>query len=645
MSFSAEMKDFIGAYSAGQKINASRTDQDYKEVLTDAQKQKTVRDNDPETLELASKQARAELAKTTDSMATAASNRAHLAATTGYTNALAKRIAAAGDPQAIPGSGLFPQGAVPLGPTPSGAPVAPGALPIGPSTLNTEAYADGGLVPDDEATEAVPDNEVSEAVPVNAPTDVSARGRTPGAAPAGLEGVISPALVHDATKAGYTWGANAYGLTGTGAIKSPSAAAKAKLFAQGHGGLTDEEMNAAKKAVDPEGKLTDSQRNMAALGTVYQFWANKGEGEKASKVAFQMLQHYRNATQRYAAIAAHAAESGDMDLATKAALKAYANVPDGRDIHIEASPDNPKQLIYYYTDEKGNEIAKGIATPQQLAASAMGLASGGFDKAILSAAGAREEASGPKGAVGKPQSATDRLAESKLPDDAIAKMQEQWQAKAENKDKPLDEGYWGDLKDAATHILQQNPKTTPREAAAAALQLVTPGKADPEKSDFKLIPGEEGQPHTVKFKNGLAIKLDDGQLETVMNARAARVKAATDKINADMEAGDKPSKVDQAVEGVKQVASGVAGAVGQDVEKFKKQAAGAIPEELMIRGKSAIDAAARAGVDVKDYLAKLLEKGSGIGEIGPAIQRAPLPSLPDTGGRGAIPVDDMGRPL
>jgi hypothetical protein len=332
-------------------------------------------------------------------------------------------------------------------------------------------------------------------------------------------------------------------------------------------------MDAARKAVDPENKLTDSQRNMAALGSVYQFWQNKGEPDKATKVAGQMLQHYRAASERYAAIAAHAAQSGDTDLATKAAMKAYANVPDGKDLQLFKDDDG--NLNYSYTDDSGKTIAKGIATPQQLASSAMGLASGGFDKALMSAAGQREEVA----KAGKTQSAADRTKELALPDDTIEAAKKKWSDAPENKGKPVDESYWGDLKDATTHVLQQNPKATPHEALNAAMELTTPSKADPEKSSFKVTPNEDTGDYSVKLSSGLKIKLSNDQLETVLNARAARVKAATDKIDADMQASDQPTGTDKAVGAVKDIGRGVAGAVGDTlVGKGAKAVAGVLPD-------------------------------------------------------------------
>lgn len=171
-------------------------------------------------------------------------------------------------------------------------------------------------------------------------------------------------------------------------VSSPSI-----VIAQTAGGLNPQEMEAVRKAIDPERKLTESQRNLAALGSVYQYWANKGDPQKAQRVAFQMLQHYRLAVQRYAAIAAHVANEGNLGLAAKATLKAYANVPEGKDMELTNDPDDPKRLVYSFTDENGKTILKGIPTPQQLAASAMGLATDGFDKALLAAAKPLDEES------------------------------------------------------------------------------------------------------------------------------------------------------------------------------------------------------------------------------------------------------------
>jgi hypothetical protein len=648
MSFSAEMKAFISAYSAGQKINASRTDQEYKEANTKRTTATTERENDPETLDLAKRQAEASLAKTNQSMSLAGSARGDASANAALQReVLRERLKQLRQPAVQPGIGLAQDG---YAPTPQGQGVLPTGAPQ-PALRNTlddetDMYADGGLVPEEDEEDVLPGEAMpaqgvlptTAATPVAPPTDVSAQSRQPR----GLNGIISPALVHDATKAGMKFGIEKYGLgRGRGAVASPQQQAATRMFVQGHDGLSEEEMQAAKKTIDPEGKLTDSQRNMAALGSVYQFYANKGEPKKAEKVAFQMLQYYRNASQRYAAIAAKAAEGGNVDLATKAALKAYANVPDGNDLELMPNPDGG--IMYTVTGPDGELINKGIATPQQLAASAMGLATGGFDKAILQAAGAREDTGAvKKGAAGRPQSAGDRAKESETVGTEIDKMKTKWAEK--NKDAPLDEEFWQEAGDTAQHIMQQNKNVTASEAARAAQLLISPGAKDPEKPDFKVKMGEEGQPHTVTFGNKMRVQLDDEMLERIQNARAARIKVAADKINKDTEAADQPGFIEKAGEGVKQIASGVSkinpseainpiGALGRKAGSAAVGVLDSIYGEHLPKNMS-----------VKDLIPDELRErvGSDLAKVEDLIRR----NLNNPGKNpGAVPVDDNDRPL
>lgn len=650
MSFSQEMKDFLGAYKTGQSINASRTDQEYKSAQTERTQKTTERENDPETLKTAAEIERAKLDKIRDSMKSSAAAR-------GVSNTRQQLLQEQyrqmrGQGQA--GSGLLPpSGAIQPTMSPNGQPLpaSQGVLPVGPSTMDTgeDLYAAGGLVEDDEESEFTPDNEATEGegalpmtaapvaapapapvpAPANAPTDVSARSREPRV-PKGLEGVISPALVADATKAGMTFLARESGLATAGAVRSPRAVAAARAIAQGQGGLSEDEMTAARKVVDPEGKLTESQRNMAALGSVYQFWANKGEPQKAEKVAAQMLQYYRNASQRYAAIAAKAAEGGNVDLATRAALKAYANVPDGNDLELLPNPDGG--IMYAITGPNGDMITKGIATPQQLAASAMGLATGGFDKAILSAAGAREI---PKEAVktsGRAQTASDRAKEAETVGGEIEKLKTAWQAK--NKDAPVDDEVWSEVGNAAQHIYQQNPKATASEVARAAHALLVPGK-DAEKAPFKVKPGEEGQPNIVDFGGRMKVSLDDEQLDAIMNARAARVKVASDKAWADAEKENTPGFMDKAAGAVGTIASGVS-----KLPTPPQAAAGAV--------KGAFNAAVgvldkiygeHIPAGVKQAVKAAVEVGTG------AADDAASATASRFRNQGAIPMDEADRPL
>jgi hypothetical protein len=593
MSFSAEMKDFLGAWQAGTKINASQTDADYKNALTDAQKKKTERENDPDTLELEDKQARATLAKTNAGIALTQEQIKNAGTNRAYTTAITGRMLK-GD-TATPGTPGYVdpnlQGAV--GPTSGGFP-----QPAGDITSPIQTFAQGGVIPetpndaeDDSDEDDTPAGPAVGGVPPGAPTDVSARARTVGK-PAALDGVVSPQLVHDAVKGGYRHLIDQAGISN--GVRTPRQQAAAKAIAQGAGALSQAEMDLVKKAVDPQGKMTESQRNMAAIGSAYQFYANRGEPQRAEAIAGQMLQHFRIASQRYAALAAHAAEQGNMDLATKAAMKAYANVPDGRDMTMSVAPDG--HVLYHYVDENGKTINKGLATPQELASSAMGLARGGFEQTLLSAAGVREEqAKAATEGTSKGNPVTDMKNTQELFKDPVAKLTDDWQKK--NPGKEVDQNYIGGLQDAATHIMQQNPKMTPREALSSAQALM-----DPKQNSFKTV-SENGQ-NKIKFGDGTALSLDDDHFEALINKRAEARKAqyaAEDQAKAD---ASKPSRMGEFVEGAKRAGSAIGNLAGEATDALNApgRAAGeaikaAVPDELAARGKSAIGAVGQAASD------------------------------------------------
>lgn len=562
MSFSAEMRDFIGAYEKGTKIMGAQTDEEYKKAQTEHLKKKTETEFDEGRLKTADEQAQANLAKTRagtgligEQIKNAGTNRA-------YTGAITDRLRRAD--QAIGGyQGNLPT-APGIGPAVGSAqPLPQVAIQPQPKLPGVE-YAEGGVVPDLDVPEeeapvgAIPDTPA----PVGGPTDVSARRRQPQqpqevTTPVmGYDGVISPLLVSDAVRGGYKYGTQKLGMAGRGT--GGRARQGAMQMAQGVDALSPEEMDLARKAVDPNGRMTESQRNMAALGSVYQHWANKGDPQRADKVAFQMMQHFRLAAQRYAAIAAAAAEKGNMDMATKAALKAYANVPDGRDMQVTVGEDGKMQ--YHYTDETGKTISKGVASPQEFAAAAMGLTRGGFDQAILSSAGAREAAAkgtargeaAPKGKAAVGDKVTDATNREEFIATELTKLQDAWKKK--NEGKEIDDTYWGNLKDSATHIMQQNPNATPREALAASQAL-----ADPKRSSDYKTTSENGV-NTIKFKDGAKITIDDDTFDVLINrrteARAAQDQADA-KAKADAEEAAKPSRI---VEGAKRVAAGAVGA-------------------------------------------------------------------------------------
>src|SRR5271166_1975791 len=71
----------------------------------------------------------------------------------------------------------------------------------------------------------------------------------------------------------------------------------------------------------------------------------------------------------------------------QAAVRAYANIPDGQDLKVFKNPDG--SLRYQVTGDDGKVVSKGIASPQELGEHALKITKGGFEEFILSAAGQR----------------------------------------------------------------------------------------------------------------------------------------------------------------------------------------------------------------------------------------------------------------
>jgi hypothetical protein len=202
------------------------------------------------------------------------------------------------------------------------------------------------------------------------------------------------------------YGATVLGLVGFLAITSERALAYSCMGVQS----APIDFGRLRNAIDPKHEMSDSDRNMAAVGALYQYKMKQGDTDGAACAAFQMIQYYRNASSRYAALAAVAAQKGDLDTATHAAVKAYANIPNGKNFQVQRTPDG--KLSYTMTDmSTGRVTMHGIEPPDKLAAAAMDLGRGDFDKTLLAAAEAEiaARAAGGRSMVsGNPNAALNR---------------------------------------------------------------------------------------------------------------------------------------------------------------------------------------------------------------------------------------------
>lgn len=572
MGFAQEMKDFISAAEAGQKMVGALSDEEYKKVKSKYTEEMTKtlakKNNDEEgdaaTLEATralTENRRGATALTQERIAASRENRAQVKAQIALDAANRPKSMT----QSIDGAPppLTRQPAVEVPPTPQVVPAKPvgqreGALPmpaVNDDSQDTtplsdieksmmagkynnggtvQKFAGGGAVgaddeepADEETTTPAPQ---AEAVPTDEgtsdTTDISSRSRG-FSGQAGLDGV----------KAGLTYGAKALGLHTPGSAvggASPGRQRAAQAWATGQHAAPPEDMDKIKKWIDPENKMGESEQNLAAIGAVYQFKMKHNDPEGAAKAAFQMLQYHRQASQRYAVIAAHAADSGDIDTAVHAANKSYANVPDDKDVKFAKTPDG--KVSYTYTDSKtGKVMSQGIENPDKLASAAMGFAEKGFDESLMAAIQMRPAAR-EKPAVDpntQPMKTPDKTAALKGVDAAYDEQNPDDEKTGKPKNTPIDKQ---DIKGAAFRISAHsaNSRMTHGEAVDFSSRI-----ADPTMTD------EAYRPAAKKVDGGYQVRIGQKQafvpeadFDTLMAKRIAKIKAAEPKKPGEEGAGE-----------------------------------------------------------------------------------------------------------
>jgi len=519
MSFAAEINDFINAANAGVKLIGARDDREYKRARTKYMQATTAKLEDPEMNTLNKDLLRARVSHYNRSGVELDENRRMRRAVMqeqlrGYklrNDAFEKGGSDGGlDVDGVTDTIKGKQSALPVDDEFDTADLGDdyqptSAIPEGDDYQPTQfaarggaikAYADGGAVEDTYMDGAEPDDDMDDTAEDQADEDTISSG--PG---------FSVQAAHDAVRDGLNYGVQeAAGKGGqaqakksaipedTVELSAQSRQTGARRLLSGAGAATPKEMEAIKRAIDPEGKMSESQRNMAALGGIYQYKMNKGDPEGAKRAAFSMLQYYRQASQRWAAISKAAADNGDMDGATKAALKAYANIPDGRDVRIMKRQDGTVgyQMI---DDQSGKVIGEGVLqSPQQIGALAMRAATDGFDQFILEAAGQRAAPASRRGAGGGVAKLTDRL-----------KAEDEIATNYDPKTSGVDEKFGDAAKSVASGILMNNDVSR-GDAIKISSALLNPNK----QGDLK--PTEDG---------GAVMPLDDGrQIKLPRNAYA-----------------------------------------------------------------------------------------------------------------------------
>lgn len=194
---------------------------------------------------------------------------------------------------------------------------------------------------------------------------------------------------HDSIKDGLLSLVDTAGLANNTALPAPNQQAAAGAMMSGKlKPVKPEDVNAVMQAIRKQfPDNSDEQIGMKAFGAIREYYNKIGQPEKATEASAQLLQYYQQAFNKYSAVSAAAAQSGDTDGAIKAAIKAYANIPDGKDLKAVKLKDGSYNVTFTDT-ATGKPISRRVLTPDQIGSMAMKLASpDNFNKVLLAAAG------------------------------------------------------------------------------------------------------------------------------------------------------------------------------------------------------------------------------------------------------------------
>lgn len=115
--------------------------------------------------------------------------------------------------------------------------------------------------------------------------------------------------------------------------------------------------------IDPNNEMEPYRKGAVRLVEAYKFFVEKGDIEKARKIAGEIIKFNQQASMTLGQLALAAIERGDLQSASKLVADAYDQVPDGG--KIEAQP-TPKGTIAYKIDKEGTARQQGEIGAREL---------------------------------------------------------------------------------------------------------------------------------------------------------------------------------------------------------------------------------------------------------------------------------------
>lgn len=259
---------------------------------------------------------------------------------------------------------------------------------------NGVAMAAGGLVPDpmeEKKRSALPiDNATAAAARAAGKTSYSAGngegkslvamngkarntyGDTPSPMPAGNAGSLSK-VFGDADKA-IKDAMEAFKAGGAAPKQAIGGGTSDVDFVTNKGAATPEEVKAIDAKVDPDGTMDNWSKGRARLGYAYDYFVQRGEPEKATKVAQRLLMFDKMASEARGKIAVQLINGGDPGKGATVLMDAYNdNIHDGSTIDVKPAADGQ---FSFSISKEGKVVNEGTGSTSQLAELAGSVANG-----------------------------------------------------------------------------------------------------------------------------------------------------------------------------------------------------------------------------------------------------------------------------
>ncbi len=155
----------------------------------------------------------------------------------------------------------------------------------------------------------------------------------------------------------------------------PDQTAAHRALASTSHAMSPDEVATIENTVDPQKTMEPSVRRIAGMNGVYEYYLNRGEFDKADKMAAAMIQASKLEASKYGHMAISALKNGDPQGAAKAIQAGYDATPDGHKAEANVDPSG-NGTFTQKNAVTGAVTQQGRVTPQALMAAAVGLADG-----------------------------------------------------------------------------------------------------------------------------------------------------------------------------------------------------------------------------------------------------------------------------